>query len=306
MDPNDKLGNQGYGEENYIAPQAMGYTVRFENDPEWATAPARWVRVYDVLDEDFNLDTFQLNSFCLAGNLFTIGNGRDSFNQMVKITVGEDEIMVDVKINLDRETRQLTAEFMAIDPETGTMLMDVTKGLLYPNDETGRGDGDIQYTVSPNADVENGAKLTNVADIYFDFNEPIETPVVEHTIDSAKPVLNNISVASSGGNLVAFTFNGTDADSGIYGYNIAVSSDGEVYTYLATVTESEWQCEIDLQAQYYFKVQAVDNVGNVSDWSEEIAVSQYEFTMPDGYVLGTVESLEWAGEDAQERSFCAV
>ena len=297
VDPNDKLGNTGYGEENYIAPQRMDYTVRFENDPEWATAPARWVRVYDTLDEDFDLDTFELKSFCLAGNLFTIGNGRDSFNQVVKITIGEDEVYVDVKINLDRETREISAEFMAIDPETGTMSMDITKGLLYPNDETGRGDGDIQYSVSPNEGVENGAQLTNVANIYFDFNDPIETPVVEHTIDSVKPELTEFTVTNDGGNLVNFTFAGMDADAGIYGYNIAYSTDGLVYTILATVTESEWTCEIDLQTEYYFKAQAIDNVGNVSEWSKAMAVSQYEFTMPDGYVEGTFATLEWTGTE---------
>ncbi|MBQ7177339.1 MAG: hypothetical protein IJS08_07990 [Victivallales bacterium] len=295
VDPNDKLGNTGYGEENYIAPQRMDYTVRFENDPEWATAPARGVRVYDTLDEDFDLDTFELKSFCLAGNLFTIGNGRDSFNQVVKITIGEDEVYVDVKINLDRETREISAEFMAIDPETGTMSMDITKGLLYPNDETGRGDGDIQYSVSPSEGVENGAQLTNVANIYFDFNDPIETPVVEHTIDSVKPELTAFTVTNDGGNLVNFTFAGMDADAGIYGYNIAYSTDGLVYTILATVTESEWTCEIDLQTEYYFKVQAVDNVGNVSDWSEAVTVVQDTFTMPEGYVAGSFESIIWEG-----------
>ena len=296
VDPNDKLGNPGYGEANFITPQAMSYTVRFENDPEWATAPARWVRVYDVLDEDFDLDTFQLDSFCLAGNLFTIGNGRDSFNEIVKITIGDDEITVDVKINLDHEARQISADFMAIDPETGTMLMDVTKGLLYPNDETGRGDGDIQYTVIPNEGVENGTKLTNVANIYFDFNDPIETPVVEHTIDIEKPLLTDFNVVSEGGNLIKLTFKGTDADSGIYGYNIAVSTDGENYTFLTTVKASELLCKIELQKEYYFVAQAIDNVGNVSDWSEAVTISQYGFTLPEGYTFGEFIDFEWTGE----------
>lgn len=91
----------------------MDYTIRFENDPEWATAPARWVRVYDELDKDFDLDTFELKSFCLAGNLITIGEGKDSFNQVVKITVAGVEVYVDVKINLDHETRKLSASMKA-------------------------------------------------------------------------------------------------------------------------------------------------------------------------------------------------
>ena len=290
-DPNDKLGNEGYGEENFIAPQTMDYTIRFENDPEWATAPARWVRVYDVLDEDFDLNTFELKSFCLAGNLITIGEGKDSFNQVVKITVAGVEVYVDVKINLDHESRRLSAEFMAIDPATGTMSMDINNGLLWPNDETGRGDGDIKYSITVNEGVENGAKLTNVADIYFDFNEVIETPVVEHTVDSVNPLLSTFSAESEGGNQVTFTLDGTDADSGIKGYNIAYSTDGEVYTILTTVTGNSWTCEIDLQTEYFFKAQAIDNVGNVSDWSDAITVSQNKFTMPENYSEGKFENI---------------
>jgi len=294
-DPNDKLGNEGYGKENFIAPQTMDYTIRFENDPEWATAPARWVRVYDVLDEDFDLDTFEIKSFCLAGNLINVGNGCDSYNKIITISVAGVDVWVDVKINLDRETREISAEFMAIDPTTGTMSMDITKGLLWPNDETGRGDGDIQYSVKVKEGVENGAKLTNVADIYFDFNEVIETPVVEHTVDSVNPLLSTFSAESDGGNQVTFTLGGTDADSGIKGYNIAYSTDGKNFTFFTTVTGSSWTCEIDLQTEYFFKAQAIDNVGNVSDWSEAITVSQNKFTMPENYKEGKFESITWDG-----------
>ena len=290
-DPNDKLGNEGYGKENFIAPQTMDYTIRFENDPEWATAPARWVRVYDVLDEDFDLDTFEIKSFCLAGNLINVGNGCDSYNKIITISVAGVDVWVDVKINLDRETREISAEFMAIDPITGTMSMDITKGLLWPNDETGRGDGDIQYSVKVKEGVENGAKLINVADIYFDFNEVIETPVVEHTVDSVNPLLSTFSAESEGGNQVTFTLDGTDADSGIKGYNIAYSTDGEVYTILTTVTGNSWTCEIDLQTEYFFKAQAIDNVGNVSDWSDAITVTQNIFAMPENYSEGKFENI---------------
>ena len=97
---------------------------------------------------------------------------------------------------------------------------------------------------------------------------------MEHTIDSVNPILSNFSAESEGGNQVTFTLGGTDADSGIMGYNIAYSTDREVYTILTTLTGNSWTCEIDLQTEYFFKAQAIDNVGNVSDWSDAITVTQ--------------------------------
>ena len=90
---------------------------------------------------------------------------------------------------------------------------------------------------------------------------------------------------------MTFTLNGSDADSGIKGYNISYSTDGENFTFFTTVTGSTWTCEIDLQTEYFFKAQAIDNVGNVSNWSEAISITQNIFTMPENYQAGVFESI---------------
>ena len=50
-----------------------------------------------------------------------------------------------------------------------------------------------------------------------------------------------------------------------------------------------------MQTEYFFKAQAIDNVGNVSGWSEAITVSQNNFTMPDNYKEGKFENISWEG-----------
>ena len=71
-DPNDKSVLEGVGEEGFVAAGSkLSYKVEFENDPEFATAPAQWVRVFDTLDgTKYDLDSFELQNFCIAGNYF--------------------------------------------------------------------------------------------------------------------------------------------------------------------------------------------------------------------------------------------
>ena len=297
VDPNDKTVMEGFGEQGYIkGHETLNYKVEFENDPEFATAPARWIRVFDTLAPEYDLDTFVINSICLAGNYITVGDGRDSYNQLHEITVASGEkVLVQIAINLDRETRKIFAEFTAIDPETGWMEQDVTTGILFPNDESGCGEGYFTYSIGLNSGVAHGTEITNMAEIYFDFNEVIETPTTVNTIDNVNPVFDGFTAISDGGNQVTFTLNGSDADSGIKGYNISYSTDGENFTFFTTVTGNSWTCEIDLQTEYFFKAQAIDNVGNVSDWSDAITVSQNKFTMPENYKEGKFESITWDG-----------
>ncbi|MBR2426822.1 MAG: AIDA repeat-containing protein, partial [Lentisphaeria bacterium] len=293
VDPNDKTVLEGYGEQGYIkGNETLNYKVEFENDPEFATAPARWIRVFDTLAPEYDLDTFVINSICLAGNYITVGNGRDSYNQLHEITVnGGEKVLVQIAINLDYDTREIFAEFTAIDPETGWMEQDVTTGILFPNDESGCGEGYFTYSIGLNEGVAHGTEITNKAEIYFDFNEVIETPTTVNTIDNVDPVFNGFTAVSNGGNQVTFTLNGSDADSGIKGYNISYSTDGKVFNYFTTVTGNSWTCEIDLQTEYFFKAQAIDNVGNVSDWSEAITVSQNKFIIPEKYTSGNFETI---------------
>ena len=65
----------------------------------------------------------------------------------------------------------------------GTSLpTDPLAGFLPPNDETGRGEGHVSFTIRPRADVQAGTVVTNIASIVFDTNEPILTNQVWNTI----------------------------------------------------------------------------------------------------------------------------
>lgn len=267
-DPNDLVGPSGYGERNFIAGgQQMPFMIRFENE-EKATAPTRWMRVFNTLDDSYDLDSFTLDSFYLAGNLIEMTEKQDSFNRKLTLNFNGEDVLVDVKINLNREERRLEAEFMAIDPATGTMLQDPGVGMLFPNDATGRGDGYITYTIETRGDLASGATVGNAADIYFDFNEVIPTPELSYTIDALAPGSSVLTAADTGVNGEALlTWEGADdADgSGVAAWYVYVSKDGGAFTFWKSFDADTTSATFagTENGLYGFYVLAVDNVGNV-------------------------------------------
>ena len=277
-DPNDLIGVKGYGEQNFISGgQNLAFMLRFENE-ETATAPARWIRLNTTFDEGYDLDTFTLNSLYLAGNIINVAAGQDSFNQIVTMNFEGKEVTVDIRINLDHETRELKAEFMAVDPLSGTMLQDMMTGMLYPNDDSGRGDGYITYSISTKDDLPTGTTVANVADIYFDFNDVIPTPEVNYTIDSGAPqsCLLGAEDQETGGELL-LTWDGTDetGGSGVNSWYIYLSENGGDFalwnSFAAETTSAVFTGRDD--TEYGFYIVAVDNVGNVESGKGTVEVT---------------------------------
>lgn len=58
--------------------------------------------------------------------------------------------------------------------------------------------GFVQFTVSPRADVPLGSVVENTAAIYFDFNEPVITNTVFHTIDTNFLLANGVDFVAAG------------------------------------------------------------------------------------------------------------
>lgn len=265
-DPNDLVGPQGYGTGNFIVPgMEMRFMLRFENEAE-ATAPTHWMRAFTTFDEAYDLDSFTLNSLYVAGNLIELTEGRDSFNQKVVLTVDGKEVLTEIAVNLDRETRELKAEFTALDPQTGVMLQDPLKGMLYPNDETGRGDAFITYTITSKQELATGTTIHNAADIYFDFNDVIPTPEIDYTIDADAAHAELLSAVAQTNGTIRLTWTGEDAEggSGFGGVGVYVSKDGgdlelwQVFTSELTSVDYIGEAGHD----YGFAVVGYDNVGN--------------------------------------------
>lgn len=186
-DPNDIIGPAGVGEEKFVSiHDTLRYRIRFENDPDLATAPAQTVSIRQKLDDTLDLRSFRIGSFGFRGLEFVPGKPTAVYQERLDLTE-EFGLFVEVNAGLDIENHEVFWNFASIDPETGERPADPFLGFLPLNDEHGSGEGFATYEIRPSPDSNSSDKIQAQARIVFDINEPIDTPVVTNTIDAQVP-----------------------------------------------------------------------------------------------------------------------
>ena len=267
IDPNDIIGPAGYGPEGWIDLDSIfPYTIRFENDPKQATAPAQIVVITNPLDADLDLSTFAINTIGWGAISVQVPAGQQSFTANVDTTNTDGTpLRVHVVSSLNLATRVFTTTFTSLDPATGQLPVDALAGFLPVNDPTHRGEGFITYQVYPKGTLATGTPINNEASIIFDDNAPLLTPMVLNTIDNTGP---NSSVAPLPPIAVSPQFkvrwSGQDAASGIANFDVYVSADGGPYALWQTATtETSADYSGTVGHTYSFYSRARDNAGNV-------------------------------------------
>ena len=263
VDPNDIYGPEGYGVQNWIGLQEMMFEVVCENIPEENIAHAAMVTIKQQIDEAYDYSTFRLGDMMIGGNYIEVSEDVQNYKARLDwtSTLG---VWVDVNAFFDADTGLATWEFVAVDPETGFMIADPFKGLLAPNYNPPEGDGGVKYYVTPKETTASGTVMQSQAEIVFDFNEPIMTPVLSYTFDADRPEGAVTAVAATAcTRYLRVDWSGTDVGSGVACYNVFVSVDGgdwelwqeniSATSALFTVAEGEHR--------YAFFAQAIDNVG---------------------------------------------
>jgi hypothetical protein len=127
------------------------------------------------------------------------------------------------------------------------------------------GQGYVSYTIRPRTNLVTGTRITNAADIYFDFNDPIATPPVFNTIDAGAPASTVVSLASEVGRTFLVQWAGQDdaGGSGVQSYDVYVSGDGTNYTrWLERTSDTAAYFVGERGGTYRFKTIARDWVGN--------------------------------------------
>ena len=185
-DPNDKLAPTGYGEAKFVAADdLLAYKVRFENESD-ATAPAHIITVTDTLSDNADLSTFELTEISFANHTLIVPKGLNHYETTLDLSPDGTNLLCLVNASLDMATRTITCTLTGIDPQTGWLPKDIMKGILYPNDSTGRGEGFVSYVVKPKTGLPTGTQITNNASITFDWNDPIDTPLVLNTLERGR------------------------------------------------------------------------------------------------------------------------
>jgi len=290
-DPNDKLWPGGVGDDQFLLPSTLlAYRIRFENMAD-ATGPARWIQVTDVLDPNIDLDTLELVDIRFADQVIRVPMGGNHYEALVSFTTEIEDIYVDVQAKLDVASRTLTLTLAAVDQWTGLMPANPFVGILYPNDDTGRGEGSFSYIAYPKPGLPSGTVIRNQARIIFDENDPIDTPAVFNTIDSGAPSSQVGLLPANSPATFTVQWSGRDdpGGSGIDSFDVYVSDDGGPWTrWREKTTETSAIFTGQTHHTYAFYTVARDYVGN-TEAAPAIA---------DAVIF--VNQLPVAGDDAME------
>jgi len=304
-DPNAKIGPSGLGAQSFVADAGIfPYRIDFENDPS-ATAPAQQVIVSDQLNGNLDWSSFELTEIGFGDYSITIPAHSQHMQTTVPMSYHGVNFEVQVEAGIYSATGEAYAIFRSIDPATG-LPPTVDIGFLPPEDETGRGQGHISYTVKPKLNLPTGTQIRNVAVVTFDFAEYIATNQIDphdpsKGTDPAKECLNTIDSGAPGSRVLPLfpviwddqfrvSWAGEDdaGGSGVGSYDIYVSDDGGPYTlWLSHTTVTSADFAGQPKHAYAFYSVARDNVGNV----ESAPTDHDAITYVEGALRGT------AGDD---------
>ena len=266
LDPNEKTGLTGYGENNYVPGQkTIPYTIHFENKAS-ATAPAHVVYVSDTLDKTkFDLTSFSLGDIVIGDQVIRPEKGLKEFVVDEKI-IGMD-VTARIYGHIDQNTGIVNWIIRSLDPVTLEDIEDPDLGFLPPNITDPEGQGSVSFTVQLKGEPRHEEQIFNAASIIFDANAPIFTNNHLTTFDILAPESSvALLPATTQKEKITINWYGTDSGSGLRTYSIYVStSDVKDSLWIDNTTETEAEFFGEEGVTYQFYSIASDNAGNIEE-----------------------------------------
>ena len=264
-DPNEKSGPQGGGDARFITtPRPMPYSVLFENNPA-ATAPAQDVTITDQLDvAKFDLATFRLGPVGFGNRILTPPAGLRAWTTDVDLRPSNN-LIVRITAGLNTTTGIARWTFVSLDPGTLAPTTNPIAGFLPPNTTPPQGEGSVIFTIQPRQELPTGTEIRNQAQIVFDANAPIDTPVWLNTVDNARPTSQVTALpATQASTSFEVHWTGSDVGAGIDSYSVCVSEEGQPFgLWIADTSATSATFAGDISKRYGFYSIARDVAGNV-------------------------------------------
>ncbi len=276
FDPNDIVGPTGYDTPQWMAGKdQFQYMIRFENDPDFATAPAQKVTIRMPVDSQMNVFSFQLGEFGFGSYRYTVPNNSSFYSDRLTNTADSLNVFVDVTAGIDVTKNEAFWIFESVDPVTGLVPEDALTGFLPVNDTTINrfndtitkpGEGFVTFLLKPKLIVQTGDSVTHKASIVFDINAPIPTNTWSNILDAKPPSSRVLPAASlTPSNSIRLQFAGEDDPGGvgIAHYDLYITKDnGSFFLHQAQIDTNYFWFTGEAGSQYQFYTRATDHVGN--------------------------------------------
>lgn len=301
-DPNEIVGVMGYDANAtdslhwIMSAQTLSYTIRFENEPTFATAAAIKVEVRLPIDANIDVSTIGIGSFGWGSHVFAVNGSPATYQKRIDLSA-ETGMFVDVVAGRDLARNEVFWIFQTINPFTGLPPTGIHDGFLAINDSTHAGEGFVTFTVKPRSNIQTGDSIVAQATIVFDVNEEIPTNRWLNMIDTEAPQTHMALQPNTTLDSVHVTFIGADAGSGIRLYRLYASQDYNSLQLLGSYApDSNVMLPIDLGSNYQFYCLGEDNVGNVEALrdqpdttygSDQVVINSSVFPLGRGTVSGS-------------------
>jgi RHS repeat-associated protein len=266
FDPNEIIAPEGCGLERWVAGQAtLPYTILYENDPDFATAPAQTVFIEHIFDEEINPFSFRLGDFGFGSYYFSVPANVSYYSTRIDLSDSLN-VLLDVTAGLDAANRRVFWILESKDPATGfAATLPASVGFLPVNDTLTRaGEGFVNFTVRPRNTAATGDTIHAVADIIFDDNLPIRTNLAFNRVDADAPLSEITAIDTLPDHRYRLHWTGSDEGSGIVRYLLYASVNEDAYLPLAdNITASPYTFQGLPDSTYRFFTVAVDCAGNI-------------------------------------------
>ncbi|HND51211.1 MAG TPA: putative Ig domain-containing protein, partial [Pirellulaceae bacterium] len=258
-------GPLGYGPENFVPTDtALPYTVSFER-PTTSAAAVSELRIVSELDADLDPRSFRLGDVRLGDINVHIPNELGAFQGDFDFTQGKGFVLR-VSAGFDLQSNTASWLFQAIDPNTGELLPEGTKGLLTGNVGDNSTKGAVGFTAKAATNAGTGAIISAQARVLADSSSPQDTAVVTHLLDAIAPSTTLAAAPLSEGDtnyVVRWTSTDDGLGSGVKHATVYVSEDGGDWTiWLRQTTTTSDVYHGTAGHTYRFLALATDNAGN--------------------------------------------
>jgi hypothetical protein len=234
IDPNSKVGPRGVGSPQFVQGASdIPYSISFGN-ASTATAPAQAVTVSDSITGTLDSSTIALGPITLPSQLITpppVPLSVSPFSTTIDLRPSIN-LLVNISASLDPTKNVLTWTFQSLDPATNQPPTDPTVGFLPPG-----GEGSIFLNVVPKQGLPTNSQVNNQAEVVFDTNPAISTPIWFNTLDNTPPTSSVIALPPFENALnFPVQWSGTDVGAGIQDFTIYVSDNAGPFTAFQTNT----------------------------------------------------------------------
>jgi len=263
IDPNEKYVSGG-SIGGYVQPGAvLTYSLAFENMAS-ASAAAQTVVVTDRLDTlVLDLSSLRIEGGGFGERTVPAPLPPASLMDAILDLRPEENFFVRATGEVVADSALVRFVLTTIDTATGLPTEDALAGFLPPNINPPEGDGVVRFSVALKPGLPHGTVIENTASIVFDYNAPIATNAVRHTVDAVAPGSAVQPLAATQDTATFWVrWAGSDAGSGIAQYTVYVSKDGGAFTPWTQGAETQRLYTGASGSTYAFYSIATDSVGN--------------------------------------------